>query len=230
MISKQIMIKQVVLVAVSWSLFSCEPSTKPGEQTTTSDTVPAQKQSLDMAEETVLLTANTEQKQLLERYRQMMNAIDQTYADDPAQIELYMKLAGRDRLLRVKNFDDAPENLVTSYNLFRDARRNVRYVLESPFSASGDWVNTYSHYFHETGRTLAFVRTSAFFDSTCAKASIREISAYFFDQNGKLIQKTYERTDGKGDSLTAAPCELSYRFPYRIYKNLADLRRQVPLP
>jgi hypothetical protein len=173
--------------------------------------------NLNISEEARFSAKNTEQKNLVEAYRQSINAIDETYKTDAGRIELYMKLAGKKQPLRVKNFDSAPGDLVSSYNLYRDSLGVVRFVLESPFNESGDYLNTFAHYFDEKGRTFAFVRTSNFFNSECISGAASEISAYFFDQNQQLIQKMYELKSPDGKALNPDSCVFQYRKNYKIY-------------
>jgi hypothetical protein len=179
--------------------------------------------NLVVSEEVRFTAKNTDQKQLVEQYRQSMNSIDEIYKTNASRIELYIKLAGKNKPLRVKNFDKAPGGLESSYNLYRDEKGAVRFVLSSPFNESGDWLNTFTHYFDENGRTFAFVRTSNFMNSACTKGAASEISAYFFDQNQQLIQKMYELKGSDGKPLQPDSCVFNYRYPYHIFPSRDSL-------
>lgn len=185
--------------------------------------------NLAIAEETRFSARNPEQKNRVEAYRQAINAIDKTYKTDVGRIELYMKLVENKKPLRVKNFDRAPGNLETSYNLYRDSLGVVRFVLESPFNKSGDYLNTFAHYFDDQGRTFAFVRTSNFFHSQCTSGAASEISAYFFDQHQQVIQKMYELKASDGKPLHPDSCVFKYRKAYKIYATRDALLQAIDL-
>lgn len=202
-----------------------EVPAKNGNVTVTSRPV----NNLSIAEETRFSAKNPEQQRQVEAYRQSINAIDETYKTDVRRIELYMKLVEKKKPLRVRNFDRAPGNLETSYNLYRDSLGVVRFVLESPFNKSGDYLNTFAHYFDDQGRTFAFVRTSNFFHSDCTSGAASEISAYFFGQNQQLIQKMYELKASDGKPLNPDSCVFKYRKNYKIYYKRDGLLQAIDL-
>ncbi|MES2732306.1 MAG: hypothetical protein V4714_11170 [Bacteroidota bacterium] len=180
-----------------------------------------------IAEDSLLETPQPKNRQLIDDYRHFSNFVDSLYKSDPSKIELYIKLKGKELPIRVKNFDSLPDTLEKSYNIYRDTTGTIRYVLESPFNRSGDWLTTFVHYFDEKGETITFVRTSNFLHSDCTDGTAYEVSAYFFDQQQQLISKMYELKDQKGALLSPATCTFKYRKPYHIFQNLDELQKTI---
>ena len=132
---------------------------------------------------------------------------------------VYVKIQKKNGLLKVinKNF---PENVETSYNVFRDKSNRIISVLESPYSESGDWDVEYVHYFDSDGKTIAFERRTGFFNSECTNDAAHEVICHYYNPAFTEISKVYKLTDSKGKTLNKSKCTFNYEFTdYKIYKN-----------
>ncbi len=127
-----------------------------------------------------------------------------------------------DILTRVPNPNSWSDYTTTSLLLAKNIDNIIISFSEVPISESGDWHNTYTHYFDENGNTIIFKRYSGFFNG-CPGLS-KETSIYYFDQNGILLKKEYELINGEGRQISSKDCDVfMYRHDYSIFKNAKEI-------
>lgn len=139
------------------------------------------------------------------------------------QLLLFAEIGEPDRkrpgpIVRVPRLGAWPEDTATSYVVVLDDNRRVRLFQESPVSFSGDWTLDLTHVFDEDGRTVAFERSSRFFESGCSEVA-RERSTEIFDEAGRCMARDYRLEDGNEKPLDSKRCAFPYRDEYRIYSD-----------
>ncbi len=145
---------------------------------------------------------------------------------DPIQSEKEGYLVPSTKVVPVSDPNSWPDNTVDSYLVLLNRTGSVIAFEVSPISESGDWSNTYTHYFDEKGNTIAFKRYSGFFMG-CPAGVSKETSIYYYDQKHQLIQKEYTLVDGDGKTINPKECEFMYRHDYKIYKSWNDLANDI---
>ena len=134
-------------------------------------------------------------------------------------------------IVRVDGPDKWPDETLTSYLVVVDEQHRVRLLMQSPASASGDWSLELTHVFDEAGRTVAFRRSSRFFNSECVEVAA-ERSTELFDPTGRRLARDYRLEDGDEKPLSPKGCVFNYRHPYRIFadlKSALEAARLTPL-
>ncbi len=125
-------------------------------------------------------------------------------------------------VMRVEDPDSWPNYTTTSLVIYRDSHGNIKAIEEVPVSQSGDWYNTYTHYFDKDGRTIGFKRYSGFFIG-CPASPAKETSVYLFDGSQNLIYKDYLLTDADGNKINPRDCEVfMYRYKYSIFASVNE--------
>jgi hypothetical protein len=186
-----------------------------------SEPAPSAQSPARLPEDSVLRAHNASDSALVVQIRQSRQRMD-------AQFKLASKslilaaLMPDGHLVAVRDNSHWPDSTQTSYVILTDTQGRVMLVDESPTSRSGDWFNTYTHYFDSSGNTVAMERQSSFFTSCWDQAGdstvpIRETSLYYYDSSHRLVQKDYRLTTF--DNTTTPPsknCNTNYRYQYRI--------------
>lgn len=145
---------------------------------------------------------------------------------DPIQSNKKGYLIPSDKIVSVSDPNSWPEDTVNSYIILLDESGFIATFEDVPSSESGDWSNSYTHYFDSKGNTLAFKRYSGFFMGCPADVS-KETSIYYYGENYELVQKEYSLVDNDGVSINPKECEFMYRHEYKIYKNISDLTKDI---
>lgn len=141
--------------------------------------------------------------------------IDTLFAQNTDKLIALVKLVDREELTIIHN-GNFPENVETTYNILKDSLGHIITVSEFPFSESGDWDITFTHYFEETGKTFAFERKTNFFNSVCTDGVAFETKTEFYNSNFKSIEKTYKLVNEKKQDLRDKNCELPYDRKHEI--------------
>ena len=116
--------------------------------------------------------------------------------EDGSRVKKFTKT--KQGVIEVRN-GEWPDEIKTTYNVLNDAGGMVIAVQESPFSESGDWGATMTHYFDEDGKTFAVTKWSSSFENCPTEVHqvfVTIISLY--DKSFKPISKSYEMKDENG--------------------------------
>ncbi|MDX9750259.1 MAG: hypothetical protein RBT71_04175 [Flavobacteriales bacterium] len=149
-------------------------------------------------------------------------AIDALLELDPGRVAVYAQVPGAQRPVIVE--DGAfPEEVATTWNVLRDAAGHVVLVLEIPFSESGDWSIVLGHYFDAQGRTFAFERRAAFYNSLCTDGLAHETATRHYAPDGRETDALFSLKDEAGQDLDRAECDFPYDHPYTMHPTLAEL-------
>lgn len=190
-------------------------------------------------EERVLIPRSKEDERLTEALRKMVERQDEQLKQRESHLALYAEVADRAETekqgqlsppyttIKVIDPDSWPEETTTSYIALLRDDGIVSAFQEVPTSESGDWNNSYTHYFDEHGDTVAFRRMSNFFNGGCAEV-VAETSTYYYRAH-ELIAKHYDIVDGQGKKLDPGKCEFPYHHDYVIHPTLMALREAAGL-
>lgn len=148
--------------------------------------------------------------------------IDNYIKKHPKALVLLAKVPKKKELVRVKN-EKWPDEVEYSYNVLKDSTGKVIFIMQSPFSESGDWDITYSYYFDPSGEIFCFERFTGFFNSGCTEDAAHEIITKYYDPKFALVSSLYKLTDSKNKPLNKSKCVFNYDFKgYKIYKRVDD--------
>jgi hypothetical protein len=153
-----------------------------------------------------------------------LRAIGTLQADTHTSPVVFARVDNQKDPIRVADPEKSQSKDLIVLWLNKDGR--IVVAEEIPWSESGDWYNTYTHYFDDQGRTIAFERYSGFFSP-----ERKENSIYYFDSMYRLIKKTYKLTNFDGSpARKPADDELYYHFKYWIYPLWASMAKEISLP
>ena len=153
-----------------------------------------------------------------ERLQYQKASIDTSFIRNRANIEVLVKLVGKTDLMPFKD-TILPEETEISFNILRDSIRHIIAIMESPYSQSGDWFLTLTHYFDNNGQTFAFERQTNFFNSGCTEGVAYETKTEYYNSDFKLIRKDYKLVDEKGKNLNRDSCNM-YDYDYKVLPSI----------
>jgi hypothetical protein len=152
---------------------------------------------------------------ILDRLIYQKANIDTLFRHSTDKLIVLAKLTDIDEPILIKN-GNFPDNVETSYNILKDSLGNTLTVSEFPFSESGDWSITFTHYFDKDGKTFAFERQTNFFNSICTDGVAYETRTEFYGSDFQLIDKTYKLVDKENRTLQKDSCQFPYDYEYKI--------------
>lgn len=184
-------------------------------------------QNLEIKEESKYTSNSPEIKNVREYFKTLSKEIGNIYKKDFKKVEFYIQVHIDSPIKKVSDFSNIGSIHYTSFNIIRNKEDQVIYIIEFPFSESGDWNIAYESYFDEKGNLVAFIRNCSFFNSKCADI-VHEKSEFFYTADHNLVMKTYEIKDGKNKILDYNKCDFRYRFPYTKFTTLTDYLANHP--
>lgn len=152
---------------------------------------------------------------LIERLKNQKNIIDTLFKRSTDNLIVLAKLTDIDEPIAIKN-GNFPDKVETSYHILKDSSGNMITVSEWPFSESGDWSISFTHYFDQDGKTFAFERQTNFFNSICTDGIAFETRTEFYDSDFNLIDNTYNLVDKENRTLQKDSCQFPYDYEYKI--------------
>jgi WD40 repeat protein len=202
-----------------------------------------QDHGIGLKEEEEVTPKTEEDKERVVRIKETIKQWDEKLDKDDENVLLFAQIApaqetdtaqntaASTKIVQVKDQESWPdyETTLTCYALLLRDDKTVAALNETPASFSGDWNNSYTHYFDEDGNTIAFVRYSAFFNGCVTPPDTpddfiaKETSTYYF-HNHKLIAKDYVLVDKDNNALAPTQCEFNYRHPYTIRNTWEESR------
>jgi hypothetical protein len=130
-----------------------------------------------------------------------------------------------------------PRNTDASFAVLVDSTGAVLAGVETPTSYSGDWHNSYTHYFDSFGRTVVFHRVSSFFnmcdiftEDDIISRPAREHSVYYYSDDGRLIEKEYSLATLSDGPIDPSECGFMYRFNYTVHRTWEAFAWATGLP
>lgn len=146
-------------------------------------------------------------------------AVDQFIIKHDKALIILVKVPGKTKLIKVIN-ENWPDEIEYTYNILKDTTGRIILVSQIPFSQSGDWFITYTHYFDEKGNTYAFRKQTNIFDSDVKGGVIYETLLKYYDVNFSILKKNYTLQDKSGKTIKNNGHVDIYQYKYATYKNL----------
>jgi len=134
---------------------------------------------------------------------------------------ILVKLTGKKTLVPVKN-EEWPDDIEYTYNILNDGSGRVILISQIPFSESGDWFITYTHYFDENGKTYAFEKRTNVFDSDVKGGVLYETLTKYYQADFREIGRLYTLKDKAGRSIKNTGHVNMYYYKYDVFKNVED--------
>jgi hypothetical protein len=152
-----------------------------------------------------------------------INEVVKQISENKDSVIIFVKITGQTDLVRVLN-ENWPEDIETTYNIFKNQQGQIIYIAEFPTSESGDWNLRLEHFFSDTGQLTAFVKDFAFFNSPCLTEGIAIEQLFeLYDNDFKVIKTIKSLTDNKGKRLDETKCgNTNYEVEYDIRPTATD--------
>ena len=148
-----------------------------------------------------------------------MAAIDLYAKKNQQRLIVLVKLPNKKGLLRVKN-GKWPDDIEYTYNILKDTAGRIILISQIPYSESGDWFITYSHYFDERGKTFAFRKETNTFDSDIKGGVIFENLTKYYNTDFKIIKQIYTIQDKSGKAIKNNGHINMYQYKYTLFKDV----------
>ncbi len=120
-----------------------------------------------------------------QREKERLEIENQIKAD---KLIILVKVKGQAELKKVID-QNWPEDIETTYNIFKDQRGQIIYLGEFPTSQSGDWSLGLKHYFGDNGKLIAFEKRLSYFNEDCTDGAVIETIIELYDNDFKIINK-----------------------------------------
>jgi hypothetical protein len=158
---------------------------------------------------------------IVERLQYQKAIVDTLFIHNRDNIEVLVKYTNKTNLIP---FQDSilPDDTETSFNILRNNSKHIIAITESPYSQSGDWFLTLTHYFDDNGQTFAFERQTNFFNSGCTDGVAYETKTEYYDNEFKLVGRNYKLVDENGKDLAKDSCEFMYEYDYKVLQNVKE--------
>jgi len=157
-----------------------------------------------------------------------VESIDRWLEERPDDERLFARLADG-RWIPVADPAAWPEGTVVGAGVLIDATGVVRQVFIAPVEGPDSTFIVYTHVFDEDGKTVFFERTASFHGGECTPGKAHETATYIFDEEARLVSKTYELVDDGDQPLDPARCAVARRDDYRIERSVGALLRGTGL-
>jgi hypothetical protein len=146
--------------------------------------------------------------------------IDKILTKDTDKLDVFVKITDKTELIRIIDGKFPEDSIECTYNIFKD-KGKVIAVLSSPFSESGDWDWSATHYFDKDGKTFAFeIQANAFVLPNDGVAY--ETTTDYFNAGFKRIKHIYTLVDENKKALDKQYAFDREGFDNRIYPTVDD--------
>jgi len=148
-------------------------------------------------------------------------AADRSIKKNSDDLIILVKLPGKKTLVRIVN-GEWPEEIEYTYNVLKDPAGRVILVSQVPYSESGDWFITYTHYFDEYGKTYAFRKETNVFDDDVKGGIVFETLLKYYNTDFKVMKQFYTLQDKGGKAIKDNGHIDIYRYKYAVFKKVGD--------
>lgn len=146
-------------------------------------------------------------------------AIDEYLKKNSKALTVLVKVPGKKSLVKVKD-DEWPDDIEFTYNILRNIKGRVILVVQIPYSESGDWFISYSHYFDEQGKTFSFDKKTNVFSEEIEGGIAYEADTKYYDDHFNMIKQILTLKDKSGKAITKGQNIDAYSYKYNIYPYL----------
>lgn len=152
---------------------------------------------------------------ITERLKYQKSAIDTLFRHNKDKLIVFAKLTNGEKPIAIQS-GEYPDKVEISYHILKDSLGHIATISEFPFSESGDWHISFTHYFDKDGKTFAFERQTNFFNSICTDGVAFETRTEFYGKDFRLIEDLYKLVDEKNIELQKDNCQFPYDYEYKI--------------
>lgn len=147
------------------------------------------------------------------------DAIDKLLLRDTDSLRVFVKMTGKDQLLKILN-NDFPENDVEcTYNVLKVNGR-VLMIAELPYSESGDWIIAHKHYFDTNGNTFVFTKDESRFTDQVPGGMLWEKLVTYYDGDFNIVHQVNKLIDNNNRPVAGKKNEYDLMDDvYKVYKN-----------
>jgi hypothetical protein len=164
---------------------------------------------------------------IIERLRYQKAIIDSIYYRNAGDLTVFNKMTGRDDLVSMPVDSIQEEGVETTYNILKDSSGAIVLTSEIPFSQSGDWHISVTHYFDKNGKTFAAERQSNFFNSGCTQGVAYETNTIFYNNAFAIAGKEYKLVDEKDKPLKKDSCAFLYDYSWQAIPDVAGYLKKL---
>ncbi|MEY5047702.1 MAG: hypothetical protein RLZZ175_1061 [Bacteroidota bacterium] len=170
--------------------------------------------------------SNAKKRIVLSKLKQQKKIADKQQNN----IEVYVKLHNSEKPVKVLN-DQFPENIEITYNIIRDNSKKIVAISAFPYSESGDWDISLTHYFDNHGKTYAFENLTSFFNGNCVdeESITYQTSIKFFNEKFELIENFEDIRDEKNKILSNDSCHFSQAKSIKLFENLQRYLNEIKI-
>jgi len=165
-------------------------------------------------------------EEVLAQLKSKKAGLDTLMAHKKLRLEVFVKEPKKENLTLVKN-EQWPEEIETTYNIWKNSQGQVIVIGEYPFSESGDWDIEYLHYYDDKGKIFSFERSTNFFNSICTEGVAYENIVEFYNPDFIKINRSYSLVDEARKNLKKEDCVMNYDFQFSINNNLRDYLKKI---
>ncbi|PZW43745.1 hypothetical protein LX95_00069 [Mesonia algae] len=152
--------------------------------------------------------------------------IDSLQSQNKLTLEVLVKEPNKEKLTIVLH-ENWPENIETTYNIWKHQNGNIMLIGEFPTSESGDWHIGYLHYFDKKKKTFAFQRNTNFFNSMCTNEVAYEKITEYYNSDFHRIERNYSLTDKNDKELKKDDCAMHYDYPFEVSNHLNSYLKKI---
>lgn len=137
--------------------------------------------------------------------------IEKQIQSSKKDIIVFVKIKGHATPQRVHN-EQWPENIETTYNIFKNDLGQIIYFAEFPKSESGDGVYEIKHFFNNKGHTTSIETRLSFFNEDCGKGAITEILTSLYLNNFKHHSTLRQLRDENDKPISGSICTNPFKW------------------
>ncbi|HEY3404597.1 MAG TPA: hypothetical protein VGK59_14505 [Ohtaekwangia sp.] len=208
---------RIYLLCVSLSLVACTTKDKGTREVTLTDSAESSTSRL------------VPEPDIIERLRAQKATIEEYQGNHEESISFFVRLKDNEAPVAISP-DEMPEMYKEMYSVLKDSTGNTLLVSQNPFSESGDWFITLTHYFDKQEKTFVTQRQTNFFNSICTEGMAYETQTDFYSGDLQIITKDYRLADSNNNELQKDSCQLAYNFAMKTFANAAEFKKVNQLP
>jgi hypothetical protein len=157
---------------------------------------------------------------LIRFLRNRKDAINSISLKDSDSIKVYVKMKGKDQLVKIFNKKFPDDSIEYTYNVLQN-KGKVIMVMVSPVSESGDWDVECDYYYDYNGQIFAFEKKANAF-ALPDDGVAYETTTDYFNNNFINIKHIYKLVDKNNKPLSKEYMFDRAGFDFKIYATVYD--------
>lgn len=162
----------------------------------------------------------------LRKIDSMISELDTLKKMKSGRLNTYIKELKDTAFTQYKSNIDLPDefqNMITTWS-YQD---KIRIAVESPFSQSGDFNISHTHYFDKNGNTLAYTNQTNFFNCLGKDDVSKAFLKRRFDSEFQLIHQDSTFTNNVDSLIKKSDCIHDYDFAYEIAPTVKSFQKRI---